>query len=151
MSFNPTKCKVIRICKRWHHLHLTGSFYIHCRQLTTVKSGKYLRIILTLPLVESTCRLGHQQHSGISQKESIQHLCHTRAQSNQSIIRPILDTHRLSVILTLKPTSAMLLEAVHGGITSLPDRELPHKKKCTGNDCFGNSATKRHIGNRNQF
>ena len=45
MSFNPNKCEVIRICKRRNQI--TGSYTIHGQQLATVKSGKYLGVILT--------------------------------------------------------------------------------------------------------
>ena len=93
MSFNPIKCEVIRICKRRNQI--TGSYTIHGQQLATVKSGKYLGVILT----DNLSWNAHVDQATKKANNSLAFLrrnlyscpIHTKVQSYQTLVRPILE------------------------------------------------------------
>ena len=93
MSFNPIKCEVIRICKRRNQIN--GSYTIHGQQLATVKSGKYLGVILTDNLswnahVDQATKKANNSLAFLRRKL---YSCpsHTKVQSYQTLVRPILE------------------------------------------------------------
>lgn len=93
MSFNPTKCEVIRICKRRNQL--ICSYSIHGHQLATVKSGKYLGVTLTDNLswnahVDQVTKKANNTLSFLRRNLSS---CprQTKAQTYQTMVRPVLE------------------------------------------------------------
>ncbi|MEW8548097.1 MAG: reverse transcriptase family protein, partial [Candidatus Thiodiazotropha sp.] len=93
MSFNPSKCEVIRISKRRHQM--TGSYSIHGHQLVFVKSGKYLGVTLTDNLswndhVDQVVKKANNSLAFLRRNLSS---CpsQTKAQCYQSLVRPSLE------------------------------------------------------------
>ena len=93
MFFNPLKCEVIRISKKRNQT--TGSYTIHGHQLATVKSRKYLGVTLT----DNLSWNAHVDQANKKANNSIAFLrrnlyncpSHTKAQSYQTLVRPILE------------------------------------------------------------
>ena len=93
MSFNPLKCEVIRISKK--RTQITCFYTIHGYQLATVKSRKHLDVTLT----ESLSWNAHVDQTTKKANNSLDFLrrnryscpSHTKAQSYQTLVRPILE------------------------------------------------------------
>ena len=93
MSFNPLKCAVIRISKK--RTQITGSYTIHGHQLATVKSGKYLGVTLTdnLSWNAHVDQVTKKANNSLAFLRRNLYNCpsHTKAQSYQTLVRPILE------------------------------------------------------------
>ena len=93
MSSIPLKCEVIRISKK--RTQITGSYTIHGHQLATVKSGKYLGVTLTdnLSWNVHVDQATKKANNSLAFPRRNLYNCpsHTKAQSYQTLVRPILE------------------------------------------------------------
>ena len=113
MSFNLLKCEVIKISKK--RTRITGSYTIHGHQLATVKSGKYLGVTLTdnlswNALVDQATKKANNS-LGFLRRNLYNCPSHTKAQSYQTLVRPILE-YATSACDPYKQSSINKLEGV---------------------------------------
>ena len=114
MSFNPIKCEVIRICKRMNQIHNRILLYpwppTRHRQVQEV----HWRHSKGQPLMECPCRpVTRKTNTSLAFLRRNLSSCpsHTKAQSYQSLVRPILE-YALTVWDPYTQTNINRLEAV---------------------------------------
>ena len=93
MLFNPTKCEIIRITKKRNPIRTTSK--IHDHDLTVTKAGKYLGITISNNLswnahVNATVKKANNSLAFLGRNLA---RCpkHVKAQSYQTMVRPILE------------------------------------------------------------
>ena len=93
MSFNPSKCEVVRITRKRNPIH--SSYSIHGHDLSSVKSGRYLGVTIS-------DNLAWNAHVDVTTKKANNSLAFlrrnlarcprdTKAQCYTSLVRPILE------------------------------------------------------------
>ena len=93
MSFNPSKCEVVRVTKRRNLVEAT--YQIHRHDLTMTKTGKYLGVIISEDLswkahMDATTKKTNNSLAFLQQNLS-SCLQDVKAQSYKMLVRPILD------------------------------------------------------------
>ena len=130
MSFNPSKCEVVRITGRRNPIKTT--YTVHGSEFQVVKGGKYLGVLIDEKLtmnsrVATTAKkannsLAFLQRNLTSCPQDIKARCY------QTLVRPILE-YASSAWDPLTQTSINKLEAVPTPSRTFRQGRLPHNKQ----------------------
>ena len=149
MFLKPIKCEVIRICKR--RSQITDSYTIHGHQLAIVKSGKYIGVTRTYNLswnvhVDQATKKANNSLA-FMRRNLYSCTSHTKVQSYQTLVRPILEyvssagDPNTRITSTSWKLSSAALQDLSLGITALLVKYLI---LCPSG--MGNPAAKTHTG-----